>query len=185
MARRFKQQKMRIPAMILATVLFLICSTVGGVFAYLLSQPDSITNKFLPAKVTCSVEENFQNGIKSNVKIRNTGNVDAYIRVTVVATFRDQNGNVLATAPKEGTDYTVTWASSGWKQGSDGYWYYAKQVSPNELTANLIETASLRSAPDGYSLNLQIVASAIQSDPASAVTEAWGITPINGEILPN
>ena len=31
-----------------------------------------------------------------------------------------------------------------------------------------------------YVLNVEILASAIQSTPANAVTEAWGVTPVSG-----
>ena len=87
-------------AVIASLVLLAACVVVGSV-AYLVSRPDSLANDFIPAKVTCAVEEQFADGVKSDVKIRNTGNVDAYIRAAVVATFRSADGKVLATAPCE------------------------------------------------------------------------------------
>ena len=173
---------------VLTVALWLLISVgaISGVWAYLVSKTDTKTNTFIPGSVTCAVEEDFQNGIKSNVKIRNTGNVNAYIRVAVVATFLSDEGKVHATAPVEGTDYGVVWASSGWKKGSDGFWYYSSDVAPGALTGSLIEEATaLTQAPEGFHLNLQIVASAVQSDPPAAVSKAWGITPVNGTIFPN
>ncbi|MBO5019226.1 MAG: hypothetical protein J6D52_01040 [Clostridia bacterium] len=164
---------------------FLAVCTVGSVWAYLNSRSETLANTFLPAKVECLVEEKFENGIKSDVKVRNTGNIDSYIRATVIATFVSDDGKVLAVSPKENVDYTVTWANSGWKQGQDGYWYYSDAVSPNNTTSNLIETASANSAPDGFRLSIQIVASAIQVEPDNAVQTAWGITPTNGKIIPD
>ena len=49
----------------------------------------------------------------------------------------------------------------------------------------LIDSAVAVSAPAGYRLNIQILATAIQSAPDDAVQEAWGITPVNGELIPN
>ena len=172
-------------AVIIALFLCLVLGTFGGVFAYLISRPAPLSNQFTPAEVSCSVEELFRDGVKSDVKVRNTGNVNAYLRAAVIVTFVDDGGKVLAGSPKEGVNYTVVWGSSGWTLGSDGFWYYADAVSPDGVTAPLIQSASPISVPDGYRLNLQIVASAIQSDPEAAVTAAWGITPVNGKILPN
>lgn len=165
--------------------LCIVACAVGGVYAYLTANTDTLTNELAPAKVSCVVEETFHNGVKSDVKVRNTGNIDAYIRVAVLATFVSDDGKVLATAPQEDVDYTVVWGASGWRKGGDGYWYYGKTVAPEGLTAPLIETASAVSAPDGYRLNIQIIATAIQSAPQTAVQEAWGVTLSNGEMIPN
>ena len=170
---------------VLIALCIAIVGSVGGVWAYLSAKTDTIDNEFLPAYVACRVEETFSGGVKSNVTIRNTGNVDAYIRAAVVATFVDDNNKVYAVSPKEGVDYNVFWATDGWTLGSDGFWYHADSVAPNALTSVLIHTAQQLSAPDGFSLNIQIVATAIQSTPESAVSSAWGITPANGKLIPN
>ena len=178
------QKRNKKAAILIALCCLLAFSSVSGVVAYFVSKPDSLINRFIPATVSCAVTEQFQDGIKRDVKIQNTGNVDAYVRVAVVATF--QSGDkVLATAPQEGVDYTVTWTGIGWEQGSDGFWYYTNPVAPGEFTGQLIESASAISAPEGAQLNLQIIATAIQSNPEDAVKEAWGITPVNGKLLPN
>lgn len=158
---------------------------VGGSFAYLIANTDTLSNEFVPATVSCVVEEVFENGVKENVRVRNTGNIDAYIRAAVVVTFVSEDGRVLATPPKEDVDYTVTWGASGWQKGTDGYWYHKKAVAPEALTAPLIETASAISAPDGYRLNIQIIVSAIQSFPEASVKEAWGVNLSNGELVPH
>ncbi len=184
MAFDFKKVNIKTTVIIAVCVVFAVC-TVGGVWAYLTSKTNSVSNTFDPAKVTCSIEETFKDGTKSNVAVRNTGDVDAYIRAMVVATFQSNDGKVLATAPVEGVDYTVSWSNVGWNKGSDGFWYHLSPVAPDKLTSNLIDTATVMSAPNGYSLNIQIIATAIQSNPENAVIEAWGITPTNGKIYPN
>lgn len=90
-----------------------------------------------------------------------------------------------STAPVEGVDYTVDWSDSSWIKGTDGYWYYAQAVAPDALTAVLTDTATAVSAPDGYRLHLQILATAIQAQPANAVQEAWGVTLSNGTLTPH
>lgn len=164
--------------------LIFVVGSVGGAYAYLKANTDVLSNEFVPAKVTCAVEEEFADGVKSNVKVRNTGNVDAYIRATVVATYVSENGKILATAPVEGVDYTITWGQSDWVKGSDGYWYHTKPVAPEGATANLIELASAVTEQEGFRLHIQILASGVQSAPDTAVQEAWGVTVTDGQITP-
>lgn len=178
----FKQRRFIMLA--IACICIATC-TAGGAFAYLTAGTDPLSNQFVPAKVTCAVEEVFENGVKEDVRVRNTGNIHAYIRAAVVATFVAEDGKVLATAPKETVDYTVKWGTSGWVKGSDGYWYYTQAVAPDGLTAKLIESATAISVPDGYRLHLQIIATAIQSAPEQAVVEAWGVTLTDGTLVPN
>ena len=163
------------PIILAALCLCLIVGTVGGVYAYLTAKTEPVSNEFIPAAVSCSVEEEFTDGVKSNVKIRNTGNIDSYIRATVIATFVSDDGKVLAIAPQEGTDYTVAWGTDGWVKGADGYWYHTKSVKPNDTTATLIHSAQMVSAPSGYRLHIQILAAAVQSAPDNVVQEAWGV----------
>lgn len=165
--------------------LCIVTSAVGGVIAYLSSRTEPVVNEFVPAKVSCVVEETFESGVKCDVAIRNTGNIDAYIRACVVVTFVSDDGKILASAPQENTDYIILWNSHGWVKGSDGYWYHEKAVAPDNATTDLIQSSSVISAPEGYHLDIQIIASAIQSEPYRAVQEAWGITPVNGELIPN
>lgn len=183
MSTRTRRKNAR-TVVIAALCLCLIVCTVGGVYAYLTAKTDPVSNEFIPAKVSCSVEEEFTDGVKSDVTVRNTGNVDAYIRATMVATYVSEDGKVLATAPVEGADYTVDWAADGWTKGADGYWYHVKSVKPDETTGCLINSAQAVSSPSGYRLNIQILATGIQSAPDTAVQDAWGVTVSNGELIP-
>lgn len=182
MSTAFKKSKKIIITLILC--LCVAACTIGTVLAFLTDITDTITNEFIPAKVTCSVEETFENGVKEDVKVKNTGNINAYIRSAVVVTFVSDDGKILATSPTEGINYHITFANSDWEKGADGFWYYKTPVAPDEVTTPLIKTASAINAPDGYRLNVQILASAIQSEPHTAVEEAWGVTVINKELHP-
>lgn len=169
---------------IIVAVTVILTAAAGGVWAFLESRPDPITNEFTPAYVTCEVDETFENGIKKDVSVRNTGNVGAYIRAVVIVNFQNAEGEVLSSSPKEGIDYTVVWAESGWIKGADGFWYYSSAVAPGKNTADLIESASAVTAPDGFSLNIRVIATAIQAEPTEAVDQAWNVTVSNGMIIP-
>ena len=164
--------------------LCLAAGAIGGVVAYLTSITDPLANEFVPVKVSCDVEETFVGGVKSDVKVRNTGDVDAYIRACVIVNFVTEDGMILANAPQENADYTILWGASGWEKGADGYWYHRSPVAPEEVTAPLIDQAVSATAQGDYKLQIQIIASAVQSNPDQAVQDAWGITPVNGELIP-
>ena len=167
----------------LAAVALILCCTVGGTLAWLATSTEEVKNTFAPASVTSYVDESFVNNTKSNVRIQNTGDVDAYIRAAIVVNWADAAGNVYGLAPVPGQDYQLNLdLGNGWKQ--DGtYYYYTKPVSPNGYTAYLINSCTqLKNAPaSGYSLQVTILADAIQADgvkgSTKAVVDAWGVDP--------
>ena len=83
---------------LMVSLLLLLCVTVSGTASFLLDNAGSIENIFKSSRVTTSVTETLTNGVKSNVKITNTGDTDAYIRAAVVATWRDAEGNLYGKA---------------------------------------------------------------------------------------
>lgn len=130
----------------LVSVLVLVFAAVGVTVAYLQTQTEPLENQFTPAKVSCKVEETFEDNVKSNVTIQNTGDTDAFIRVAVVANWvqTDENSSVTsvyAQQPVAGTDYTLTLATNAnenWLKDGNGFYYHKAAVKPDESTAVLI-----------------------------------------------
>lgn len=174
--------------LILAVVL-----AIGGTLAFIITNTEPVDNKFTPGVVSCVVDEKFDEShkVKSDVKIKNTGNTAAYIRATYVVTWKADNGTVNAKQPEKDKDYTIIFAdNTGWIQIGD-YWYFESAVAPEDgvtedgLTDVLIETCKLVEGvtpPEGYHLSVEIIASAIQSEPKSAVTEEWKVNVVDGKI---
>lgn len=161
---------------LLAAVIVLLAGAVGGTWAFLVAQSEPVQNNFTYAHVRCTIDEKFENGVKSDVKIQNTGDIPAYIRARIVVTWKDRSGNVSA-VPVKDTDYTITFNETDWTQQGD-YWYCNTAVDATKFTPVLItECKKTGTAPDGYNLSVEILADAIQSEPANAVTEAWKYTP--------
>ena len=165
---------------LLTALTVLMLGVVGATISYLVTSTEPVTNTFKYAEVTCEVNESFSNGVKSNVKIQNTGNIDAYIRAAVIVTWKDKDGNVYGQAPVEDTDYEITYSNNGWIE-KDGYYYCTSPVPSTKETPVLITECKRlqkpKTIPEGYDLSVEILADAIQSQPANAVTEAWGYTP--------
>lgn len=171
----------------LVAILVLLCCAVAGTVAFLVTKTDSVVNTFTPSKVTTYVEEEFNGQTKSNVKIQNTGNIDAYIRVAVVANWIDKDGNVYGGAtPVAGKDYTLTpktGENENWFQGSDGYYYCKTAIESGSETPVLIESCAKTTGaevPEGYDLQVTILADGIQSVPADAVQQAWPAVQVSG-----
>ena len=182
-------------SIIITSIIFLLLVTVGTTLAFVFTETDPIENTFLPSKVSCAVVE--ADGIpvsgaivetgkaKTNVKIKNTGDTAAYIRVDVIVNWTSEDGSrVWAMDPVRDTDYEISYnLDDGWFEGSDGFYYYSRAISPDTLTNVLIEHAALKNgvtAPIGtdntqYYFSIEIIASAIQSTPTSTVFEQWGV----------
>ena len=159
---------------LLAAVIVLLAGAVGGTWAFLVAQSEPVQNNFTYAHVRCTINEEFDGTTKSNVKIQNTGDIPAYIRARIVVTWKDANGNVSSTVPVKNTDYTIAFNEMDWKQEGD-YWYCKTAVDAGGETPVLITKCEKKgTAPEGYNLSVEILADAIQSEPANAVKEAWG-----------
>lgn len=165
---------------LLSSLALLIVLLVGTTTAFLITSDGPITNIFNSSRVTCQVnEESFDGTTKTNVTISNTGDTEAYIRAAIIVTWKNaENGNVYGSVPVAGPDYTIALNPTDWIKGKDGFYYYKKPVAPNgqtgsATTALITECKYLGNAPSGYGLNVEILGSAIQSVPVSAVNEKW------------
>ena len=169
----------------LLAIVMVIGAVVGTTVAFLVDKTGNVQNTFEYAKVSCEVTETFNGTSKSNVQITNTGTTDAYIRATYVVNWLDKDGNIAASVPK-GYSYTLTENPDGqWTKASgDGYFYYLKPVAPKASTPGSLLNCTV-TYPDNnpeYTLSVKILATAIQSQPAKAVGEAWGVTISQGSV---
>lgn len=173
---------------LLISLILIITVAAGGTLAYLVAKTSPVTNTFTPAEVTCQVDETFEKNVKSDVSVKNTGDTDAFIRAALVITWKDGNGNVAPQTPVANTDYTISlntdesenWVS-GWRAGSDGYYYYKNSVSPEQNTDVLIGNCEPKGEGlNGYTLHVEIIAEAVQSEPATAVMSAWPVSVQDG-----
>ena len=172
---------------LVVSVLVLLLGIVGASLAYLSMKTEPVKNEFTYGKVSCEVLETFDDGVKSNVRIKNTGNIPAYIRARVVVTWKNENGYIYGTKPVLGKDYSFDFNPNlinDWTEGGV-YVYFPEPVKPNTETQWMLydcKKTENANVPEGYDLSVEILADAIQSEPAKAVEEAWGVTVQNGVI---
>ena len=167
-----------------ASLIMILLATVGTSLAFLFTRKNEITNTFVPVEITTKVLETESGGQKTNVKIKNTGGTDAYIRAQVVITWQNADGDVWGVNPVEGTDYQISWTKSGWLKASDGLYYYTSPVAPNGATGVLFTNCAPvegHEPAEGYYLAVEVLGSGIQSDPTYVVEDVWdtGVSRVN------
>ena len=176
----------RLMTMVIATVL-LLALAIGGTLAWLSTKDGPITNTFTPSKVTCVVTERFDGstGVKSNVNVKNTGTINAFIRVKLV-TYRtnDKGYHIGGTASLPKFTLGENWVLH------DGYYYYTLPVAPGKKPeTNLTDSMALTGSypdtdADGGHQAIDVMAEAIQSVPEDAVEAAWGLSiDTNGNLI--
>ena len=169
------------PFLIAFCVCILACAAVSGSLAWLTSTPEQVVNSFTPGVVTIEVDEKFDSTTKSDVRIKNTGNVPAYIRVALVPAWVDDKGNIAAKPASLKLDCDITWGEDGngyeadWFIGSDGFYYCKTVIEPDGSTPILIKSCTVNGGEHEYDFELQVIASAVQSLPTSTVETVWPV----------
>jgi hypothetical protein len=160
-----------------------IMASVDATVAYLFTNTDSAENAFVPAVVACVVQDDYLDNITSDVRVKNTGTTEAYVRVAVVINWQDAKDDVIGRTPVEGVDYTVTFNETDWFF-YEGFWYCKEPVAVGYVSKVLVEELEPAplDLPEGYHLSVEFVASAVQSQPDAAVQEAWGVDVEDGTL---
>ena len=174
--------KRRISRVLLIASFAVVLILCGTVLAYMFRQTERIDNEFTPAHVSCKVVEEFDGVQKTSIKIKNTGNIDSYLRVRLVSYWVDADGNI-APKPSEMPEIAL---ASGWIKGENNTYYYQQPVAPEQLTETLLSAPIILEEKDenGYMQVLDVFAEAIQRKPHSAVIGSWGVTiDSNGNIV--
>ena len=178
---------------LLASLAIILLVGVGGTLALLIAGDGPVKNTFVPGNVSVTVQETFTDTAKTNVSIGNTGTVDAYIRVAIIPTWEDDAGNPVGVSASL-NDLDISWGSSNWQKGTDGFWYYISPVAAGNSTKNLIASATVNTDSIGYNagykMNLQILAQGIQADGVDSngekpVVLSWssGVSGVSNDTL--
>lgn len=161
-------------AVLLIAVLLLITTAVGSTAAFLVTKTEPVVEDFAYAQVSCQVTD--------TMGVKNTGTAQAYIRASYAVNWLDGEGNIAAAAPEGYSCDLVKDPQGAWVEGEDGYFYCLTPVDPGGETPSLL-TCSV-SCPENpkYTLSVEVVAEAIQSNPAEAAEDAWDVT-VSDDVL--
>ena len=181
MKRIFNGSGGRKTALILSLCL-IFALAVGTTFALLKANTAPVTNTFKAATSEIKIEEKTDNGIKSEICVKNEGTATSYVRVKLVCNWVDKDGNVSATPVPAPTITNNDWFVK------DGIYYYKMPVALNDLTSNLLDGNPIKQpedAPDGYHLEVTVLAESIQAAPDTAVKDAWKVVEVkDGSLTP-
>ncbi len=169
MKRIFNGSGGRKTALILSLCL-IFALAVGTTFALLKANTEPVTNTFTAAKSGTDIVEELDGSQKTSIIVKNTGTAVSYVRVKLVMNWVDESGNVSAEPVNITPSITGNWFEQ------DGIYYYKMPVAANGETTNLLQTPITQgTAPEGYHLEVTVLAESIQAAPSKAVTDSWGV----------
>lgn len=170
MKRIFNGSGGRKTALILSLCL-IFALAVGTTFALLKASTAPVKNTFTAAKSEIKIDEDVTGGQKKSIVVKNTGTAVSYVRVKLVMNWVDETGNVSA----EPVNITVRYDTTNWFE-QDGIYYYKMPVAANGETTNLLKDPITQgTAPEGYHLEVTVLAESIQAAPSAAVQQSWGV----------
>ena len=169
MKRIFNGSGGRKTALILSLCL-IFALAVGTTFALLKANTEPVTNTFTAAKSGTDIVEKLDGNQKKSIVVKNTGTAVSYVRVKLVMNWVDESGNVSAEPVNITPSITDNWFEQG------GIYYYKMPVAANGETTNLLKDPITQgTAPEGYHLEVTVLAESIQAAPSTAVQQSWGV----------
>ena len=164
---------------------------IGATFAHFTSK-DSVTNVFNTGSINAVPEEEVE-GTTKKVWVKNTGDNDCFVRVSITPRWVDEDGNVWAGDVSNSVvqlgfnnDNIITgepWTASKWIKDIDGFYYYTSILPVDEITSELLSTVtvSIRSNtvdyPEDYNnktLKVDVKVEAVQTTQ-NAYRTVWSI----------
>ncbi len=173
-----------------------ICTLViviGATFAYFTSE-DSVVNVFNTGSINAIPEEEVD-GTTKKVWVKNTGDNDCLVRVSITPRWIDSEGNPWAGDINKVTlNFTNliteandnnTWNEEKWIKGSDEYYYYTSILPTGKITSELLSSVKLvDNIPDEYkdkTLKIDVKVEAVQTTQ-SAYETVWNMTSAGNNI---
>jgi hypothetical protein len=169
MKRIFNGSGGRKTALILSLCL-IFALAVGTTFALLKANTEPVENTFTAAKSGTDIVEELDGNQKKSIVVKNTGTAVSYVRVKLVMNWVDESGNVSAEPVNITPSITADWFEQ------DGIYYYKMPVAAKGETTNLLKDPITQgAAPEGYHLEVTVLAESIQAAPSTAVQQSWGV----------
>lgn len=178
MKRIFNGSGGRKAALILSLCL-IFALAVGTTFALLKANTAPVTNTFKAAESGTHVDVEDSGNEKTGIFVKNEGTATSYVRVKLVMNWVSEDGKTISGEP---VNIDVNYDTDNWFL-KDGIYYYRTPVGPkdsgNDTTANLLKAGSPikqpDDAPDGYHLEVTVLAESIQAAPSTAVQQSWDV----------
>lgn len=184
MKRIFNGSGGRKAALILSLCL-IFALAVGTTVALLVAHTNAVTNTFKAAESGTHVDVEDSGNEKTGIFVKNEGTATSYVRVKLVMNWVSDDGKTISGEP---VNIDVNYDKTSWfEQG--GIYYYRTPVGPNMTTDNLLQKdkhiTEPTGKPEGYHLEVTVLAESIQAAPSTAVEGAWKVVKVdNGALTP-
>ena len=174
----FEYAKKRTLVLLVISIL-LFSMAISTTIAYLVTKTDTQDTSFDPPLVKVQLD--------AYDDVVNKGNIPVYVRSIAVINWlsTDDEHTISSEVPVLNEDYYIDFATEGWFEAADGFFYYTKPLNPGE-TVNIIVSGAQLSEKPGYKLQLQLLTNTIQAEPSDIVNRAWPYVEANenGELVP-
>lgn len=156
---------------LIVSTLLLVLGAVSTSLAILVANTETINNIFSPPVVRIT--------LRDYDEITNIGTIPVYVRSLAVVNWAstEDEHTILAEKPKVGEDLAITFITEDWFMADDGFYYYKKELQPEDHIALMVEAVQLTEKL-GYEMELTILSSSIQASE-EAINVAWPAVRIN------
>jgi len=153
-----------------------------GILVYATSRNKSVIANELSSSVSSIklIEDSVEGFGKKEISIKNDSqdNSSVLVRIALVETWTDSNGNPVNGITNSSNVVTKNWDtnfSSNFVDGNDGWLYYNKVLSPN-AEVKILDSITLNDQSYLiYNYDLSFNLESVQATP-SAVSDLWGKT---------
>ncbi len=149
----------------------MLLGVIVGIKTLFKEEAKESVNTFVGSYVRVETEE-FWGGGERHIRVKNNGNIEAYVRCTPIFTVRDNSGNVRDAILVEEEVLKINYDS--WVRiGS--YYYCRMPVAGGKYTPFVVESCKSET-DEGYRIDLKMLVSAIDSSDPATVQAQWGIS---------
>lgn len=172
-------------AVLILSLCLIFALAVGTTVALLKANTAPVTNTFKAATSETHVDVKDSGNEKTGIFVTNKGTATSYVRVKLVMNWVSDDGKTVSGEP---VNIDVKYDTNNWFE-QDGIYYYRTPVAPNMTTDNLLQKdkhiTEPTGKPEGYHLEVTVLAESIQAAPSTAVEGAWKVVKVdNGALTP-
>ena len=138
-----KRKKSHVSRMTLLAAVALVIASAGAVqtsLAYFTTYATAKGSHELALGTQTTLHEEIKD-MEKHIRIENTGGIDCYVRVKVFA----------------GSTVGLSFAADGWRQETDGYWYYNDIVAPGASSSTMVVSIKGPEDEDMETFNVVVV----------------------------